>query len=521
MSLSITLLCLNISFGQTVPSFTEETQQANIQHVYEGGFEHLTGGGLAVFDCNGDDLPELYMAGGESLSSFYLNTGQQADNLQFEKIDRLAMTGVTGAYPLDVNADNLIDLIVLRVGRNSLFQGLGDCQFTEANDLWEFDGGDDWSTAFSATWLPNDTWPTLAVGNYIDQYQDESPFGTCLAHQLFRPNSDAFEVQRLTPAYCALSMLFTDWNRSGTPSLRISNDRQYYLTNQNRRGSEQLFYFDGQNYLPYEGEQGWTSLQIWGMGIASAELTGDGYPEYVLTSMSDTKLRTLAEIDTETSTWTTPTYQDSAFARGVTAHIAYTGDTGKPSTGWHAEFDDLNNDSLSDLFIAKGNVDAMSDFALDDPNNLLLQQPDGAFTEVGLQAGIASGERGRGAAVVDLNLDGKLDIVVVNRNANAQVWRNTSQDLGNWLQVRLEHPHNSHGIGSWLELDTGERTFYKELTIGGGHVSGELGFTHMGLGPAQTARLKVHWFDGQVSDWHVLMANQIYHIHADGKIEFQ
>ncbi|MEM7738091.1 MAG: VCBS repeat-containing protein, partial [Deinococcota bacterium] len=136
MSLGITFLYLSISFGQTVPSFTEETQAATIQHIYEGGFEHLTGGGLAVFDCNGDDLPELYMAGGEGSSSFYLNTGQQAGNLQFEKIDRLAMTGVTGAYPLDVNADDLIDIVVLRVGRNSLFQGLGDCQFSEANDLW-------------------------------------------------------------------------------------------------------------------------------------------------------------------------------------------------------------------------------------------------------------------------------------------------------------------------------------------------------------------------------------------------
>ncbi len=31
-------------------------------------------------------------------------------------------------------------------------------------------------------------------------------------------------------------MLFTDWNRSGTPSLRVSNDREYY-----EGGQEQMW----------------------------------------------------------------------------------------------------------------------------------------------------------------------------------------------------------------------------------------------------------------------------------------
>ena len=52
-----------------------------------------------------------------------------------------------------------------------------------------------------------------------------------------------------------------------------------------------------------------------------------------------------------------------------------------PSTAWHAEFQDVNNDTFIDLFVAKGNVEAMPEFASQDPSNLLLGDPDGTFTE--------------------------------------------------------------------------------------------------------------------------------------------
>jgi hypothetical protein len=65
----------------------------------------------------------------------------------------------------------------------------------------------------------------------------------------------------------------------------------------------------------------------------------------------------------------------------VTAHRPYVGDDLRPSTAWHTQFEDVNNDGLVDLFIVKGNVDEMPDFAMHDPNNLLLQTPDGKFVE--------------------------------------------------------------------------------------------------------------------------------------------
>ena len=218
-------------------------------------------------------------------------------------------------------------------------------------------------------------------------------------------------------------MLFTDWNRSGTPSLRVSNDREYY-----EGGQEQMWKIEpGKEPALYTAAEGWRLLRIWGMGIASYDLNFDGYPEYFLTWMADNKLQTLAAVPTDGSA-PKPSYADVAWPKGVTAHRPYMGEDLRPSTGWHTQFEDVNNDGMVDLFVAKGNVWEMPDFAMKDPNNLLLQLPDGKFKEAGDKAGVASVEQARGAALADFNLDGLIDLVVVNRNSPAQLWRNTSAE---------------------------------------------------------------------------------------------
>jgi hypothetical protein len=319
-------------------------------------------------------------------------------------------------------------------------------------------------------------------------------------------------------------MLFLDWNRSGHADLRVSNDREYY-----KNGQEQLWRFrPGEAPRLYTPAEGFKPLQIWGMGIASADLDGDGYPALFLTSMNDNKLQKLdALVQAGAAPGAAraaaagtaagkageaalrPSYSDVALKRGVTAHRPYTGGDVRPSTGWHAQFEDVNHDGWFDLWIVKGNVSTMPDFAQRDPNNLLLGQPDGRFVEVGDQAGIASMQRGRGGQLVDLNGDGLLDMVVVNRQNPAQVWRNVSTGLGHWLQLRLQQPGpNRDAIGAWVEVDLGGRTVRRELTSGGGHASGSLGWTHVGLGSATTVRVRVQWpHSGAWSDWQPVAAD--------------
>lgn len=470
------------------PQFDDLAGALPVEHVYSGGWEHFVGGGVAVFDCNGDDRPDMFVAGGAGPARLFIN--RQVDPLQYDIGTAVpSLTGVTGAYPIDIDSDGAVDLAVLRVGENHLLRGDGRCGFTDAGAQWGFETADRWTTAFSATWGAAARWPTLAFGNYVDRHDPNGPFEACDTNTLYRPTPTGFAApQRLDPGFCALSILFSDWRRTGTADLRLSNDRHYYV----RGGYEQMWSLSPLRELG--ASDGWDRVSIWGMGIASTDLQRDGYPDVMLTSMGDQVL--------QYNTGGQLTNAD--YARGATAHRPHVGDDGRPSTGWHAEFGDIDNDGRADLFIAKGNVDQMPSNAMRDPNNLLMQQDDGTFAEASVAAGIASPARSRGAALADLDLDGRLDIVVVNRRAPLEIWRNVTATKPA-ATVDLRQPGaNTFAIGAWLEIARPGGSEWRERTIGGGHGSGTLLPLHIGMGDADTVQVRVHWPDQTIGPWHSL-----------------
>jgi len=297
----------------------------------------------------------------------------------------------------------------------------------------------------------------------------------------------------LTPGYCALSLLFSDWDGSGRRDLRVSNDRHYYRTTD---GGEQLWRIEpGQPPRQYGPADGWQVVQVEGMGIASYDLTGDGLPEVYLTSQAANRLQTLAAGPAQ------PRYTDIGGQRGVNVAHPFSGDVNLPSTSWHPEFEDVNDDGLIDLLVTKGSVSGEPDFAIRDPGDLLLGRPDGTFVEAAGEAGLTRFDRGRGAALADFNLDGRLDLVEVFYGSPVVVWRNaglTDGAPGHWLALRLQDSGaNRDAIGAIVEVRFGDRVARREVTVGGGHGGGQLGWIHVGLGGAATAEVRVQWPDGE------------------------
>jgi hypothetical protein len=152
----------------------------------------------------------------------------------------------------------------------------------------------------------------------------------------------------------------------------------------------------------------------------------------------------------------------------------------------------------------------MTEFASSDPNNLLIGQPDGTFVEGGAHAGIVHSGKTRGGVLVDLNGDGLLDLVEVNRQENVRLWRNVgsgtatnASSMGNWIDVSIVQPQgeNSNAIGATIEVRVGDHLMTREVTVGGGHASGQIGKVHFGIGPAARAQVRVIWPDGLVGEW--------------------
>jgi len=474
------------------PRFAEETDSSGIAQVYDGDAAYAVGGGVAVLDCMRNGKPDLYFAGGANAAALYRNDSPIGGPLKFTQLADAAtdLKGVLGAYPIDVDGDGHVDLVVLGKDGSVLLRGLGDCRFAQQPLVSGY------TTAFSAKWSSNDQPPILAFGRYLKPDASGNPSADCDDNAVRGPRGDPLT---LAPGFCALSMLFSDWDRSGRRDLRVTNDRQYYVN-----GQDQLWRVtDGEPPRAYTAADGWVNLQIWGMGIATYDLLGDGFPAVFLTSQADNKLQVL------TSGASAPTYRDIALKRGVTLAQPFTGGDVRPSTAWHPEFADVNNDGFIDLFVSKGNVSAMPDYANRDPSDLLLGQPDGTFREIADAAGGLNFARGRGAALADFSLSGRLDLVEVNYGAPVRIWRNVSTESGNWLALRLQQSGaNRDAIGAWIEVQAGKTTLRRELTVGGGHAGGQLGWTHFGLGPARNVRVRVQWPDGQLGAWQDVAVNE-------------
>jgi hypothetical protein len=211
-----------------------------------------------------------------------------------------------------------------------------------------------------------------------------------------------------------------------------------------------------------------------------------------------------------------PEFEDIAYSRGVSATTPFIGKPIDPSTSWHPEFDDVNNDGLMDLFVSKGNVDAAADSALLDPNELFLGLSDGGFRRAADKAGIVNTMRTRGASIVDLNSDGLLDIVEVNRDEGVILRRNVGDGtarkpraMGHWLGVKLEQEGaNRDAVGAWIEVASGGQTTVREVTVGGGHAGGELGPVHFGLADRDSAEVRITWPDGEQGAWQTIAADR-------------
>src|SRR5262249_60332612 len=119
-------------------------------------------------------------------------------------------------------------------------------------------------------------------------------------------------------------------------------------------------------------------------------------------------------------------------------------------------------------------------------NYLFRNNGDLTFSDVSTAWGMVDPGFSYGAAYVDLNNDGKLDLVVNNIDAPASIYENTQRDSSaHYLTVVLEgSAPNRRGLGATLVLSTGGGRQYLYHSPYRGFMSTMDDREHFGLGTA-------------------------------------
>ena len=156
-------------------------------------------------------------------------------------------------------------------------------------------------------------------------------------------------------------------------------------------------------------------------------------------------------------------------------------------------------------------------------NVMLANNRDGTFSEVSGAVGLDFLEDGRSFALTDLDGDGRLEIVLKNRNApQLRILRNAMENLGASVAFRLVGTKsNRDAIGTAITVTAGDLKQTKYLQAGSGFLAQHTKEMHFGLGHTTGAvRAEVRWPSGLTQHFDDLPRGNRIHL-REGETPFK
>jgi hypothetical protein len=196
---------------------------------------------------------------------------------------------------------------------------------------------------------------------------------------------------------------------------------------------------------------------------------------------------------------------------------------------WGAQFGDLNNDGLLDLYLTNGYISGESKESywysysliagankdiIEDATNwppikgrslsgyeqkCVWLNKGGKFVDVAPAVGVRDSYDGRAVALVDLWNRGALDVVVANQKGPLLVYKNTVTPENRWIQFDLEGTRsNRSAIGARVRVYWDGKEQVQEVSGGNGYASQNMRRLHFGLGKdARVEKVIIEWPSGQ------------------------
>jgi hypothetical protein len=493
-----------------------------------GLIDYDNDGYLDIFFINGAALPSLKKESSKYYNRLFHNNHDGTFTDVTEKAGLAGDGYDMGVAVGDFDNDGWEDIYVASVTKNHLYRNNGDGTFTDVTDKAgvgapTYKGQKMWSAAAGWVDYNNDGKLDLFVSNYCKWEVNKDPvclsggrlraychpkFYEPLPSTLYRNNGDGTftDVSEETGISKHLSkgmgIGFNDYDGDGFTDIFVANDNMPNALFHNLKGKafEEVAMDAGVAY----SENG---KAVSGMGAEFRDLDNDGLPDIWHTA---TELETF------------PLFRN----RGNGIFIDVTGRSGlaRPTlqmSGWSNGVADFDNDGLKDLFVARGNVlDNIAEFSsrtYGEPNSIFRNMGKMTFEDVTAQAGpdMQISEPYRGAAIGDLDNDGRLDMVVTVLNGKARILRNVSSNSNNWVTFKLVGTHsNRMAIGAQLKLTTEDgNSQYDIVSTSAGYGASRDPRPHFGLGAFKTVKqLEIRWPSGTRQVLKDLPANKIHRI---------
>jgi hypothetical protein len=527
----VLVLTVHIASFSSRVQFTDviESSGVNFRHTASKTIvkflPETMGGGVAIFDADGDGKLDLYFTNGAALSEktsslnppdkresrFWNRLYRNVGGWKFEDITERAKVGGSrydfGAAVADYDNDGDVDLHVTGFGGNTLYRNDGNGTFT---DVTASAGASvaGWSSSAAFVDYDHDGRLDLFVGRYLAWKWESnivcpSADGTGRAYCHPRhfppvPNvllhnngdgtfSDASAASGIAAhSGKALGVAIHDFNRDGWIDIFVANDsmQQFLFRNTGRGTFDEVALQSG---VAYDDD----GRSFAGMGTDVEDYDNDGWPDVIVTTLSLERYAL---------------YRSNGNGRlEYASHSTGIGRATLQNAGWGTKFIDFDNDGRRDLFVAQSHVlDTVSrarqgyDY-LQPP--LMLRNDGASFMNVSASLGpaFARPAAGRGAAFADLDDDGGMDIVVANLDGAPTILRNDGGNANHWLSVKLRGTRsNRQGIGAVITVvDDRGRSQSGVCSTASSYQSASDSRAHFGLGEASSVRqIEVRWPSG-------------------------